>query len=70
MIRLRTTRGEVFPVPESTRFIELCDMDGHVAQVFYRDNQGVYRVVSDGTPEAERYARMMSVKFVPLSKMP
>lgn len=68
MIRLRTTRGQVVAPPDDTRFIELCDMDGAVAQVFYRDAQGVYRVISAGSPEAERYARLMNVNFIPVSK--
>jgi hypothetical protein len=69
VIRLRTTKGAVVVLPEDTRFVELCDMDGQVAQVFYRDAQGVFKVVGANSPEAERYARLMTVKFIPLSSL-
>jgi hypothetical protein len=68
VIRLRSTAGKVETLPDDTRFIELCDMDGQVARVFYRDGSGAYRVLEAGSPEAERYARMMRVHFIPVSK--
>lgn len=67
MIRLRTTRGDILPVSETSRFVELCDLDGRVAKVFYRDERGVINEVTAGSPEAERYARMMRVTFIPLT---
>lgn len=69
MIRVRTTRGAVLPLPEEARFIELCDLNGAVAKVFFRNGQGAVTEVVADTPEAERYARMMSVKFIPISTL-
>lgn len=68
MIQIRTTRGAILPIPDEARFIELCDLNGAVAKVFYRDAQGIVNEVSAGSPEAERYARLMRVTFIPISK--
>lgn len=61
MIRLRTAAGEV--QEQHTGFVELCDSEGQVAFVLYRDGQ-VFRLFGKRDKEAERYAKLYAVEFV------
>ena len=64
MLRLRDTKGVAHQVPDQVRFVELCDMDGVVARVFYVDDLGVHKILEPGTKEAQRYSQLMGAKFL------
>jgi len=66
MLRLRDTAGKSIELPDTIRFVELCDMQGSVARVFYIDDTGVHKVLDTGSKEAQRYAQLMNVKFIPI----
>lgn len=69
MIRIRDNAGNVTEVKDGT-FVEICDTDGNVAKVFYRDNQGLIRAFQPDDKEAQQYARLFNVSFsrlIPLS---
>jgi hypothetical protein len=64
MIRLRRKDGSVLDMPDQV-FIEMTDLDGGVAIVFYTDAEGKMHVVKKADPEAEHYRRLYpDVKFV------
>ena len=64
MLRLRDTAGAAHELPDSVRFVELCDMQGAVARVFYVDDLGVHRILEPGTVDAQRYAKLMKTNFL------
>ncbi len=64
MLRLRDINGNGHQLPESVRFVELCDMQGAVARVFYVDDLGVHRILEPGTKEAQRYSQLMKIQFL------
>jgi hypothetical protein len=66
MLRLRDTAGNIHELPDTVRFVELCDMQGSAAQVFYIDDTGVHKVLDSGSKEAQRYSQLMNVKFIPI----
>lgn len=70
MIRLRDTRGLARELPADVRFVEICDLEGRVAKLLFRDDSGAIRGVEAGSTEAQRYARMMSVQFIPVTPAP
>ncbi len=57
MIRLRRKDGTTLELPDMA-FVEICDLEGNVAQVSYQDNEGGMHVVNGNDPEAEQYKRM------------
>jgi hypothetical protein len=69
MLRLRDTSGAVHELPDSVRFVELCDMQGAVARVFYIDDTGIHKVLDSSSKEAQRYAQLMRVNFIPIQSL-
>lgn len=66
MIRLRRKDGTVLDMPDLV-FLEITDLDGAVALVFYTDAEGRMHMVKKSDPEAEHYQRLYpEVKFVDL----
>lgn len=70
MLRLRTTTGALVPLPKESHFIEICDLDGKLARVVYEDATGRIRDIDSSHPDFARYAGMMKVETVPLSRIP
>jgi len=65
-IRLRDKAGRLLPVEPA--FVELAHSDGSVARVLYRlDNGAISDITADDIVEADRYARVMGVKFIPVN---
>lgn len=61
MIRLRSADGAVLEA-EDHAFVELCDADGNVVFVFFKDGP-FYRVISKKDVEASRYTKVYGVEF-------
>lgn len=70
MIRLRHTDGSTLELPEECRFVEVTDVDGQVAMVYYQDDAGVVHAISKDDPEARNYSRMFKVKWCGLTQLP
>lgn len=70
MLRLRTTTGAVVPLPKDAHFIEICDLGGKLARLVYEDSSGRIRDIDSAHPDFVRYAGMMKVETVPLSRLP
>jgi len=66
MLRTRSTDGTTTVLPETVRFVEICDADGQVARLIYRDEQGGIQSLGAGDPVAARYAQTFKVKFCPV----
>lgn len=66
MIRLRRHDGSTLELPDMA-FLEVTDLDGAVALLFYTDADGKVHMVKKSDPEAENYQRLYpDVKFVDL----
>lgn len=64
MIRLRRKDGSVMDMPDMT-FLEITDLEGAVALVFYTDAEGKVHMVKKSDPEAENYRGIYpEVRFV------
>jgi len=70
MLRIRTPDGETIVLDgDPSAFVEICDVEGDIAQLVYRDSSGIIHIVSADDPEAANYARLFDVKFVKLSSI-
>lgn len=65
MLRIRDINGQAQEIQDQFRFIELCDLEGRVAILFYRDDAGVIHTVRHGDPQATKYAATMGIEFCP-----
>lgn len=64
MLRIRTSTGQLQEIDQSYRFVEICDLDGKVAKVFYLDNMGTLHEIDGSSAEAARYSKVFkSVEF-------
>ena len=57
MLRIRNADGST-QIIEKGQFVELCDLDGRVAQVSFITPDGSIRVISSREPDAQRYQAM------------
>jgi hypothetical protein len=62
MIRLRKATGEVLESEQDWGFVELCDTQGNLAFVLYKDGPS-YRLFGKKDPEAQRYAKLFGLVF-------
>jgi hypothetical protein len=62
MVRLRKPSGEVSDLTENWGFVELCDTQGNLAFVLYKDGPS-YRLFGQKDPEAQRYAKLFDLQF-------
>ena len=66
MLRIRATDGKLVDIDTTYRFVELCDLEGRVAKLFYTDSMGVVHESDANSPEALRYQKAFKVEFVPV----
>lgn len=68
MIRLRDTRGKTATMLDSFRFVELCDLDGNIAALFYTDEAGTLKEVraTDVSGVAKYCSMYPDAKFCPV----
>jgi hypothetical protein len=69
MLRIRDTSGATEEVREEFRFLEVCDFNGRIAALVYRDDAGTVKLVEAGTAEAERYKQLFKaqkIEFCPI----
>ena len=63
-IQLRDTHGNMQPIPEGCRFVEICDEDGKIGCAIYQTDQGSVKVIyPSDTQDVERYEAIFNVKF-------
>jgi len=70
IINLRSKNGEVFPLSESLRFIEIGDSEKGITHVIYKDNVGEIHVVDSESPKAEHYRKTFGVQIVKEDTLP
>lgn len=68
MLRIREHNGS-FKQLESGQFVEICDLEGSVAVLIYKDEEQNIHTVKASDPEAKKYAEIFGVKFVQLVKI-
>jgi hypothetical protein len=68
MLRIRDEKGNATELGDS-QFVEICDQDGAIAVLIYKDAGGLIHTVRAGDPEAKKYEELFRVKFVPLVKL-
>ena len=71
MLRVRKSDGTVSVVEKGT-FVELCDLEGNVAQISFVAPDGGIRVLNSRDPEAQRYQALFSkcgVKLCPITQL-
>lgn len=71
MLRLRKADGQTIEV-EKGLFVELCDLDGNVAQVSFILPDGSIRVIDAKDKDAARYVEAfkgVSIKFCPITAL-
>ena len=66
MIRLRNKEGEVKELEDSTRFVEVCSIDGDVAKVIFIDNHGNLKEVDSRDKDSKTYGKLYGVNFIPI----
>lgn len=70
MIYLRDTSGRRTPLPESVRFVEICDLEGRIAKVLILDDQGSIRMIDGQDAESVRYAKTFRTSFCKIVELP
>lgn len=66
MIRIRKQDGTTLDIPDGV-FVEVCDLEGKIAQVSYMDEDGGMHVIKQTDPEARDYSRLFQgIEFVPI----
>lgn len=68
MLRIRTHKNEVTPVVDG-RFVEITDLQGRVAAIFFATETGEIKQIEAGDPEAERYAKLFGVELCPVKRV-
>lgn len=69
MLRLRHPDGTTVEIPgDPTTFVEICDTNGDIAKLIYIDDNNTINVVTCDDPEADQYARLYDVMFVPIKR--
>ena len=63
MIRMRKTDGTSVALVDEFKFVEICDMDGNVAELLIDQGDGSIEQITAGSPEASRYEDLFGVKF-------
>jgi len=48
MIRIRSVNGDIEEIVEEGRFVELCDLEGKVAMVFFLNESGFIQTIKSG----------------------
>ena len=67
MLRIRDINGQVLTLPETARFIEICDSTGQqVAEVIYLNDRGVIQHIRRTDPEAAAYSHWSKMTFCPV----
>ena len=61
MIRLRTMHGTVEVVEKPHSFVEVCDNEGKVNIVLYKDQEGFVHILRDGDVDFHRYKKIMKL---------
>lgn len=69
MLRLRSTDGSVQELPETIRFVEICDAHGALAALVFRSDTGVVSIAEVGSPIMDRYVKTFHVTCCPLKKL-
>lgn len=57
MIRLRTDKGQLFPLPPSVAAVELCSTDGKIARVLLTNQEGKIILLGPGDKDFTAYVR-------------
>jgi hypothetical protein len=70
MLWIRNKGGVATPLPEDAAFLEMRDLQGNVAAVFFIANDGGVHMVKGTDHQAARYAKLFNVKFVDLVTVP
>lgn len=63
MIRLRKANGELQEQDSDWGFVEMCDSQGKVAFILYKDGP-VYRMFGKQDKEAVNYSKVFKVDFI------
>lgn len=62
MLQIRNVKGEV-TVLNPGSFIEICDLDGKPAMVFFQTEQNKTHIIEPGTKDSKRYEKMFNLEF-------
>jgi hypothetical protein len=57
MIRLRTAKGDIFPVPKDVAAVEICSVDGKLCRVLIPGSDGRISSLDPTDEEFDRYAK-------------
>lgn len=57
MLRIRQSTGQT-QIIQGTNFVEICDEDGGIAAVVYKDAAGRIRILEPGEEQFSRYISM------------
>lgn len=69
MLRLRKTDGVSVCLQDDFKFLEICDTQGRVAELFIDREDGSIQQLSAGSPEARRYAELFGVEFCEVKEL-
>ena len=63
MIKLRDKEGKSESIESSASFVEICDLEGNPALVFYMPEPGAISTISGDSQEGEIYSNKYNVSF-------
>jgi len=61
MIRHRTLKGQVIPLPAEVKFVEITDLEGRLAAVTYLGNDGSIHLYTADDVEFAKYCKLMKI---------
>lgn len=62
MIRLRTSKGKVFPLKEEVKFVEICDTQGNLALLIQQPGKDSVRIIYPSDPGFISYLQAWGLK--------